>query len=57
MALTRAGLTLEEFLVLPEEKPALEYVDGVVTQKVALLYEHSSLRGQLMWHLDQQLWP
>ncbi len=25
MATTRQGLTLEEFLALPEEKPALEY--------------------------------
>ena len=25
-------VTLEEFLALPERKPALEYDDGVVTQ-------------------------
>ncbi len=36
MALTRAGLTLEEFLALPEAKPALEYVAGVA---VALLVD------------------
>ena len=36
MAITRHGLTLEDFLRLPEEKPALEYeADGTVTQKVA----------------------
>ena len=28
-------MTLEEFLTLPEEKPALEYADGVIEQKVA----------------------
>ena len=31
MAIVQTGLTLEEFLQLPEEKPALEYLDGVVT--------------------------
>lgn len=30
MAVTRQGLTLEEFLALPEEKPALEYFEGQV---------------------------
>jgi Uma2 family endonuclease len=35
MAITSRRLTLDEFLDLPEEKPALEYADGVVTQKVA----------------------
>ncbi|HLH24981.1 MAG TPA: Uma2 family endonuclease [Chloroflexota bacterium] len=30
MALARKGLTLEEFLALPEEKPALEYADDVL---------------------------
>jgi Uma2 family endonuclease len=37
-------LTLEEFLRLPEEKPALEYIDGVVTQKVAPKGRHSVLQ-------------
>ena len=44
MALARKGLTLEEFLALPEEKPALEYADGVVTQKVSPKSEHSILQ-------------
>ena len=44
MALARKGLTLEEFLALPEEKPALEYADGVVTQKVAPKSRHSILQ-------------
>lgn len=35
MALTGRRLTLEEFLNLPEEEPALEYADGVIEQKVA----------------------
>ena len=44
MALAREGLTLEEFLALPEEKPALEYANGVVTQKVSPKSEHSILQ-------------
>jgi Uma2 family endonuclease len=34
MALT-GRRTLEEFLALPEAEPALEYADGVITQKVS----------------------
>ncbi len=40
MAVTRHGLTLEAFLALPEEKPALEYAEGAVTQNVAPIFEH-----------------
>ena len=54
MVIAREGLTLEEFLALPEEKPALEYGAGVVTQKVAPLYEHSLLRSALTFALVQQ---
>ena len=35
VTITGRRLTLEEFLALPEEKPALEYADGEVTQKVS----------------------
>jgi Uma2 family endonuclease len=35
MALTGRRLTLDEFLELPEESPALEYLDGVVVPKVS----------------------
>ena len=37
-------MTLDEFLGLPETKPALEYVDGVVTQKVAPQGQHVLLQ-------------
>jgi Uma2 family endonuclease len=57
MAIARQGLTLAEFLALPEQKPALEYVDGVVTQKVAPLYEHSVLQRELTLQLERQLAP
>jgi Uma2 family endonuclease len=38
-------LTLEEFLQLPEKKPALEYEDGRVTQKVSPQGKHSTLQA------------
>jgi Uma2 family endonuclease len=44
MAITQRGLTLEQFLELPEEKPALEYFEGVVTQKVPPQFHHSMLQ-------------
>jgi Uma2 family endonuclease len=43
MAITQRRLTLEEFLSLPEEKPALEYLGGEVTRKVSPKFRHSRL--------------
>jgi len=40
----RTGLTLDEFLKLPEQKPALEYFNGEVTQKASPLPRHSRLQ-------------
>ena len=48
MAIVQRGLTLYEFLRLPEEKPALEFEDGVVTQKVSPKNRHSRLQGRLL---------
>lgn len=42
-----AGITLEEFLALPEVKPALEYEVGRVIQKVPPQPHHSCLQYQL----------
>jgi Uma2 family endonuclease len=44
MTATRHGLTLEEFLSLAEEKPALEYRAGIVRQKVSPETQHSLLQ-------------
>jgi Uma2 family endonuclease len=44
VAITGRRLSLEEFLALPEEKPALEYTDGEVTQKVSPTYRHGLLQ-------------
>jgi Uma2 family endonuclease len=48
MAITQQGLTLEQFLALPEEKPALEYVDGDVCQKMSPKGEHSGIQVALI---------
>jgi len=48
---TRVGarMTLDEFLALPEDsETALEYDDGVVTQKVAPQYDHGTLTKRLL---------
>ena len=47
MTITQRRLTLEEFLRLPEEKPALEYLDGEVTRKMSPLGPHGTLQGRL----------
>ncbi len=47
MAITERGLTLAEFLALPEEEPALEYWDGRVTQKVPPDRTHARLQSKL----------
>jgi Uma2 family endonuclease len=40
-------MTLADFLKLPEEKPALEFFDGVVSQKVSPKARHGGLQFQL----------
>ncbi|RUT04458.1 hypothetical protein DSM106972_046860 [Dulcicalothrix desertica PCC 7102] len=39
-------LTLEEFLKLPETKPASEYIDGEIIQKPMLQGKHSTIQGE-----------
>ncbi len=53
MAIATDGLTLEAFLQLPEEKPYLEYEDGVVTPKVSPKTRHSILGLRLASRLDE----
>jgi Uma2 family endonuclease len=43
MAVAQTHMTLEEFLQLPEEKPALEFEDGTVSQKVSPTKKHGAL--------------
>jgi Uma2 family endonuclease len=49
MAIGERRMTLEEFLALPDEEPALEYeADGTVKQKVSPKGQHSALQGGLL---------
>lgn len=41
-------LTLEEFLMLPETKPASEYIDGKIIQKPMPQGQHSTIQGELV---------
>lgn len=54
---TRGGLTLEEFLELPETKPASEYRDGRVTRKVSPQGKHSVLQAAWVVKLNQLAVP
>jgi Uma2 family endonuclease len=38
-------LTIEEFLTLPETKPASEFVDGQIIQKPVPQGKHSTIQG------------
>lgn len=44
-------LTLEEFLALPDTKPASEYIDGEIVQKPMPQGQHSVIQGQLLIEL------
>jgi Uma2 family endonuclease len=52
MATVPKVLTLEEFLKLPEEKPALEFQDGMVDQKVSPKGQHSTIQVALSGLID-----
>ncbi|MBI2941511.1 MAG: Uma2 family endonuclease [Chloroflexi bacterium] len=47
MAISQRQLTLDEFLKLPEEEPALEFEEGTVTQKVSPKGQHSALQYEV----------
>ena len=47
MAIAERAMTLEEFLALPEEEPALDFWDGVVRQKVSPQSQHGMLQMNL----------
>jgi Uma2 family endonuclease len=54
MAVISTPLTLEEFLRLPEDEPALEFADGVVSQKVSPKGRHGVLQFALAEHLNRR---
>ena len=46
-------LTLQDFLQLPETKPASEYIDGYIIQKPMPKGRHSRLQGKLCASINQ----
>jgi Uma2 family endonuclease len=46
MTVTTPSITLEEFLKLPETKPAREYIDGKIIQKPMPKTRHSRLQAK-----------
>lgn len=50
-------LTREEFLLLPETKPASEYIDGEIIQKPMPQGEHSVLQAELTTAINAILKP
>ncbi|WP_041620129.1 Uma2 family endonuclease [Stanieria cyanosphaera] len=54
---TSKPITLEEFLALPETKPASEYIDGKIIQKPMPKGKHSTIQGELTTALNNALKP
>jgi Uma2 family endonuclease len=50
-------LTLEEFLALPEIKPANQYLNGQIIQKPMPQGKHSVIQGELVSTLNRYLKP
>ena len=50
---TSKSISLEEFLKLPETKPASEYIDGEIIQKPMPKGRHSRLQGKLCAVINQ----
>ncbi|MBC1268956.1 Uma2 family endonuclease [Trichormus variabilis FSR] len=48
-----ANKTLEEFLKLPKTKPASEYIDGKIYQKLMPQGEHSTLQSSLVTAINE----
>ncbi|MGG6270160.1 Uma2 family endonuclease [Leptolyngbya sp. AN03gr2] len=53
MNIATRSLTLEEFLGLPETKPASEFIQGEVIQKLMPQGEHSRLQAKLCEQINQ----
>ncbi len=53
MVLSTKTLTLEEFLKLPQTKPASEYINGQVIQKPMPQGKHSKLQGKLVTAINE----
>lgn len=53
MNITTQPITLEEFLKLPETKPANEYIEGEIVQKSMPKTRHSRLQGRLIRAINE----
>jgi Uma2 family endonuclease len=53
MSTATQSLTLEEFLTLPETKPASEFINAEIVQKPMHQGEHSRLQGKLCAVINQ----
>src|SRR3982074_2886696 len=53
----REGMSLEEFLELPEDKPYLEYIDGRIEAKVSPQKKHSLLTVRFVERLNRWAEP
>ncbi|OCR00831.1 hypothetical protein BCD67_24195 [Oscillatoriales cyanobacterium USR001] len=51
------NITLEEFLQLPETKPASEYINGQIIQKPMPKGKHSILQGELISTINSVVKP
>lgn len=47
-------ITLDEFLQLPETKPASEYIKGAIIQKPMPQGKHSTIQGELITKVNAQ---
>ena len=50
-------ISLDEFLALPETKPASEYINGNITQKPMPKGKHSTIQGELIIAFNSTLKP
>ena len=50
-------LSLEEFLALPETKPASEYIDNQIYQKPMPQAKHSTLQSEMIMAINQRAKP
>lgn len=53
MSIATRPITLEEFLQLPETKPASEYIEGDIFQKSMPKTRHSRLQGRLIRAINE----
>jgi Uma2 family endonuclease len=51
------SITLEEFLRLPETKPASEYINGQIIQKPMPQGKHSTIQGELVTAINAVMKP